>query len=68
MFGFMKSPVALEPETFDVRASRLRHTVRLGVLLQLLQVAGPRGVLYPQGGLDGSQPVVHGSWASGRAC
>ena len=64
----MKSPVALEPETFDVRASCLGHTVSLGVLFQLLQVGGPRGVLYPEGGLDGGQPVVHGSWARGRGC
>ena len=58
MFGSMKSPVGLEPEAFDVWARGLRHTVGLGVDLQLLQVACPCGVLDPQSGRYGSQPVV----------
>ena len=43
--GSVKSSVSLEPETFDLRASRVRHAVGLRVHLQLLQVAGPCGVL-----------------------
>ena len=54
----MKSPITLEPETPDVRASGLRHAVGLGVDLELLQVAGTCGILYAQGGLDSGQPAV----------
>ena len=61
----MKSSVALAPEAFDLGANRVRHAVGFRVHLQLLQVAGPRGVLYPQGGRDGGQPVVHIPWARG---
>ena len=54
----VKSPITLEPETSDVRASGLRHAVGLGVDLELLQVAGTCGILYAQGGLDSGQPAV----------
>ena len=54
----MKSSVPPEPKAFDVRPTRLRHAVSLGVFLQLLEVGGSCGILYPQGVLDNGHPAV----------